>query len=151
MEVRFVQVASQPPSVSACSRERLGRVDPRVLFVMSSIGTLHVMWIISRVLQLFYVRTSLSLRLHPFGKTYLQIARSEEPSRSFRSAPGSSPFLNVPIPDMSARDPEETVRQEETRLRIIHPTTEDIPGCMSLLDDFLSCNSARLLPPRVLE
>ena len=34
------------------------------------------------------------------------------------------------------------MKKEEARLRAVHPTTEDIPGCMSLLDDFLSCNSA---------
>ena len=43
--------------------------------------------------------------------------------------------------EMSGRDFEETVKQEEDRLRAVHPTTEDIPGCMALLDDFLSCNS----------
>jgi len=36
------------------------------------------------------------------------------------------------------------VKQEQARLRVVHPTTEDIPGCMTLLDDFLSCNSAWL-------
>ena len=46
---------------------------------------------------------------------------------------------------MSSRDFEETAKQEEARLRAVHPTTEDIPGCMTLLDDFLSCNSACLL------
>ena len=43
---------------------------------------------------------------------------------------------------MPGRDFEETAKQEEARLRVVHPTTEDIPGCMTLLDDFLSCNSA---------
>ena len=33
------------------------------------------------------------------------------------------------------------VSQEETRLRQLHPTPEDIPTCMSVFDDFLSCNS----------
>ena len=46
--------------------------------------------------------------------------------------------------EMSGRDFEEMVKQEEVRLQAVHPTTEDIPGCMSLLDDFLSCNSACL-------
>ncbi|KAF9792507.1 hypothetical protein BJ322DRAFT_997181 [Thelephora terrestris] len=41
---------------------------------------------------------------------------------------------------MPSRDFEEIVKQEEARLRIVHPTAEDIPGCMTLLDDFLSCN-----------
>ena len=36
---------------------------------------------------------------------------------------------------------ETAVSQEEARLRQLHPTTEDIPSCMSLFDDFLSCNS----------
>ncbi|KAH8119640.1 hypothetical protein DFH11DRAFT_1566191 [Phellopilus nigrolimitatus] len=33
------------------------------------------------------------------------------------------------------------VEQETRRLQVIHPTPEQIPGCMSLLDDFLSCNA----------
>lgn len=32
------------------------------------------------------------------------------------------------------------VKQEEEYLRKVYPTTEDIPGCMSLLDGFLLCN-----------
>jgi hypothetical protein len=33
------------------------------------------------------------------------------------------------------------VSQEESRLRYLHPTPEEIPSCMSAFDDFLSCNS----------
>ena len=33
------------------------------------------------------------------------------------------------------------VAQEEARLRQLHPTPEDIPSCMTVFDDFLSCNS----------
>ncbi|PAV20292.1 hypothetical protein PNOK_0291900 [Pyrrhoderma noxium] len=33
------------------------------------------------------------------------------------------------------------VEQEIRRLEAIHPTPNDIPGCMSILDDFLSCNA----------
>jgi hypothetical protein len=36
---------------------------------------------------------------------------------------------------------EAAVSQEEARLRQLHPTTEDVPSCMSVFDDFLSCNS----------
>ncbi|KAF8558042.1 hypothetical protein OG21DRAFT_87120 [Imleria badia] len=32
------------------------------------------------------------------------------------------------------------VKQEEEYLRKVHPTTDDIPGCMSLLDGFLLCH-----------
>lgn len=32
------------------------------------------------------------------------------------------------------------VEQEIARLQVIHPTPEDVPGCMRLLDDFLSCH-----------
>ena len=56
-----------------------------------------------------------------------------------------APLTVHPDSEMSGRDSEETVRQEESRLRIVHPTAEDVPGCMSLLDDFLSCNSACFL------
>ena len=38
----------------------------------------------------------------------------------------------------------ELVRQEEERLRKLHPTPEDIPGCMKLFDDFLLCNGSYL-------
>lgn len=34
------------------------------------------------------------------------------------------------------------VREEEAYLRKVHPTTDDIPGCMSLLDGFLLCHGA---------
>ena len=46
--------------------------------------------------------------------------------------------------EMSGRDFEETVKEEEARLRVVHSTAEDVPGCMTLLDDFLSCNSGCL-------
>ncbi|KAJ3485166.1 hypothetical protein NLI96_g5152 [Meripilus lineatus] len=32
------------------------------------------------------------------------------------------------------------VQQEEARLRELHPTPEDIPGCMKMFDDFLLCH-----------
>ncbi|KAI0256147.1 hypothetical protein BJV78DRAFT_1368050 [Lactifluus subvellereus] len=32
------------------------------------------------------------------------------------------------------------VEQEEARLYQLHPTPEDIPSCMTVFDDFLSCN-----------
>ncbi|OJT04769.1 hypothetical protein TRAPUB_4563 [Trametes pubescens] len=34
----------------------------------------------------------------------------------------------------------EFVKQEEEYLRKVHPTPEDVPGCMKLFDDFLLCN-----------
>lgn len=34
----------------------------------------------------------------------------------------------------------EIVKQEEEYLRKVHPTPEDVPGCMKLFDDFLLCN-----------
>jgi hypothetical protein len=40
---------------------------------------------------------------------------------------------------------ETAVSQEEARLRQLHPTTDDIPSCMTVFDDFLSCNSMLLL------
>jgi len=33
------------------------------------------------------------------------------------------------------------VEEEVRRLQVIHPTPDDIPGCMRLLDDFLSCHA----------
>ena len=40
----------------------------------------------------------------------------------------------------------ELVRQEEEYLRKVHPTPEDIPGCMKLFDDFPLCNGPSSLP-----
>ena len=37
---------------------------------------------------------------------------------------------------------ETTVKKEEEYLRKVHPTPDDIPGCMSLLDGFLLCYGA---------
>ncbi|CAA7259123.1 unnamed protein product [Cyclocybe aegerita] len=35
------------------------------------------------------------------------------------------------------------VAQEEARLRLLHPTVDDIPGCVSVFDDYLACNVIR--------
>ncbi|KAG8213706.1 hypothetical protein J3R82DRAFT_10405 [Butyriboletus roseoflavus] len=43
---------------------------------------------------------------------------------------------------MSNVDWQTAVRQEEEYLRKVHPTVDDIPGCMSLLDRFLLCHGA---------
>ena len=45
------------------------------------------------------------------------------------------------------------VEQETRRLQAIHPTPDDIPGCMRVLDDFLSCNgeSCRIAKQRFSE
>ncbi len=32
------------------------------------------------------------------------------------------------------------IKQEKIRLRELHPTPEDVPGCMKLFDDFLLCH-----------
>ncbi|KDQ15202.1 hypothetical protein BOTBODRAFT_65592 [Botryobasidium botryosum FD-172 SS1] len=39
----------------------------------------------------------------------------------------------------AARDFGTVEKQEEAYLSVVHPTAEDIPGCMKLLDDFLIC------------
>lgn len=41
-------------------------------------------------------------------------------------------------------DFETVVEQEVKRLQVIHPTPEEIPGCIKLLDDFLSCHGASI-------
>jgi hypothetical protein len=43
---------------------------------------------------------------------------------------------------MSNLDWKTAVEQEEAYLRLVHPTPDDVPGCMKLFDDFLSCNGA---------
>lgn len=37
------------------------------------------------------------------------------------------------------------VKREEEYLRRVHPTPEDIPGCMNLFDVYLSCNGQQTL------
>ncbi|KAF8893845.1 hypothetical protein BD779DRAFT_1503710 [Infundibulicybe gibba] len=44
---------------------------------------------------------------------------------------------------MSKLDFKTAVRQEEEYLRLLHPTPSDIPGCIRLFDDYLSCNVIR--------
>ncbi|TFK44785.1 hypothetical protein BDQ12DRAFT_621174 [Crucibulum laeve] len=44
---------------------------------------------------------------------------------------------------MSKLDFKTTVAQEEAYLRIVYPTPSDIPSCLSLFDDYLSCNVIR--------
>ena len=39
------------------------------------------------------------------------------------------------------------VEQEEARLRLLHPTPSDIPGCLNTFDDFLACSRKRLCYP----
>ena len=41
---------------------------------------------------------------------------------------------------MSSLDFETAVKQEEAYLRKVHPTPEDVPGCVKMFDDFLLCN-----------
>ena len=43
-------------------------------------------------------------------------------------------------PTKSMANVEEIVKQEEARLHNLHPTTNDVPGCMKLFDDFLLCH-----------
>ena len=45
---------------------------------------------------------------------------------------------------MSSVDFETAVQQEEAYLRKVHPTSDDIPSCMKLFDNFLQCNGASL-------
>jgi hypothetical protein len=46
------------------------------------------------------------------------------------------------VPQMSKLDFNTAVRQEDAYLRLVHPTPDDIPGCISLFDTYLSCNGA---------
>lgn len=41
---------------------------------------------------------------------------------------------------MSKLDFKKVFEQEEARLRVLHPTPEDIPGCISVFDDYLGCS-----------
>ncbi|KIM46933.1 hypothetical protein M413DRAFT_16496 [Hebeloma cylindrosporum] len=44
---------------------------------------------------------------------------------------------------MSKLDFKTAVEQEEARLRLLHPTPSDIPGCVSVFDDYISCSVIR--------
>jgi hypothetical protein len=46
---------------------------------------------------------------------------------------------------MPSIDFDTAVKQEEARLQKLHPTPDDISGCMSMFDKFLSCNG---MPPK---
>lgn len=79
-------------------------------------------------------------------QTHPSIA-SPKMSTPSTSSPSSSSSSSVPPEQFKA-----IVRQEEDRLRKMHPTPEDIPGCMTVFDDFLKCNraltlSSPLFPP----
>lgn len=41
---------------------------------------------------------------------------------------------------MSKLDFKKVLEQEEARLATLHPTPEDIPGCISVFDDYLGCS-----------
>ena len=44
---------------------------------------------------------------------------------------------------MPKLDFEKAVEQEEARLRVLHPTPADVPGCLSVFDDYLACNGTQ--------
>lgn len=50
---------------------------------------------------------------------------------------------SIPLVLMMASEDQpgpEMIAQEEQCLRKVHPTPEEVPGCMKLFDDFLLCN-----------
>lgn len=59
--------------------------------------------------------------------------------------PGPAPIKHIVVtfPSstfMSKLDFKKAVEQEEARLRLLHPTPADIPGCISVFDDYLGCS-----------
>ncbi|PPQ79944.1 hypothetical protein CVT25_003016 [Psilocybe cyanescens] len=46
---------------------------------------------------------------------------------------------------MSKPDFKTVVKQEEDRLRLLHPTPADVPGCVSVFDDYLGCSGTKIL------
>jgi hypothetical protein len=50
--------------------------------------------------------------------------------------PARRPFL----PWISSVDLETAIKQEEEYLRKVHPTVDDVPGRMTLFDEFLQCH-----------
>jgi hypothetical protein len=55
-------------------------------------------------------------------------------SPAMSASPSTLPFTNARF--------EAAVKQEQARLRRVHPTPDDVPSCMTLFDDYLACNSA---------
>jgi len=51
---------------------------------------------------------------------------------------------------MPGLDFKAAVEQEEARLRLLHPTASDIPGCVSVFDDYISCSGKIRLCPNTL-
>lgn len=43
---------------------------------------------------------------------------------------------------MSKLDLKKAIKQEEAYLRLVHPTPDDIPGCISLFDTYISCSGS---------
>lgn len=48
---------------------------------------------------------------------------------------------------MSKLDFKTAVEQEEARLRLLHPTPSDVPGCISVFDDYISCSGEHSSSP----
>lgn len=61
-------------------------------------------------------------------------------SRSEHARKPSNAFIRSSMSDSNKLDFDKVVEQEVVRLRALHPTPEDIPGCVSLFDDYLACN-----------
>ena len=78
------------------------------------------------------------------SKVTRRIIWARDLGRTGSTSTYSSPRHNRIMDDSEIKDSDRfkaACSQEETRLRNLHPTPEDIPSCMSAFDDFLSCNS----------
>ena len=67
--------------------------------------------------------------------------------RTKSAKPGVSRALRADKPNMLDLDFKVAVEQEEARLRLLHPTPSDIPGCLDTFDDFLACGRKRFCYP----
>jgi hypothetical protein len=48
---------------------------------------------------------------------------------------------------MAKLDLQTVFKQEQDRLRKLHPTPADVPSCLGLFDDYLSCSGTSLSSP----
>jgi len=60
----------------------------------------------------------------------------ESENRTFTCAASYAPLCSM-------LDFKVAVEQEEARLRLLHPTPSDVPGCFNSFDDFLACGLIR--------
>lgn len=80
------------------------------------------------------------------------VARSDAVDRSRRRAGVRHvplrPDTNIRRMSSPKRDLGRLTLEEEARLDSLHPTPEDVPGCLDLFDTFMQCYGPSIRPAR---